>query len=36
MAVAAELSVRRDGATGRSGSGLGMGSTMAPQALTVD
>jgi hypothetical protein len=36
MAVAAELSVRRDGATGRSGSGLGMGSTMAPQDLMVD
>jgi hypothetical protein len=36
MAVAAELSARRDGTTGRSGSGLGMGSTMAPQDLMVD
>jgi hypothetical protein len=36
IAVAAEASARRDGTIVCSGLGLGMGSTMAPQALMVD
>ena len=36
IAVAAETSARRDGTIGCNGFGLGMGPTMAPQALTVD
>ncbi len=36
IAVAAEASARRAGTTGCDGLGLGMGRTMAPQALMVD
>jgi hypothetical protein len=36
IAVAAEASARKDGTIMCNGWGLGMGSTMAPQALMVD